>query len=153
VPTFSPKASDIQRSWHVVDAGGARLGRVATTVATRLHGKHKPIWAPHADCGDHVIVVNAAELDISDRKAEAKQYHRHSGYPGGLRSQSLARMMEQRPEQVVRLAVRRMLPKTRQGRAQLRRLRVYPGPDHPHTAQRPTELVVPRKGLVAGGRS
>jgi large subunit ribosomal protein L13 len=137
VPTYSPKPSDIERAWHVVDADGAVLGRLATEVATLLRGKHKPIWAPHVDTGDHVIVVNAAKLAITPRKADQKLYYRHSGYPGGLRQTNLAHMLERDPEKVVRLAVRGMLPKNRLGRSMLRKLRVYAGPTHPHAAQQP----------------
>jgi large subunit ribosomal protein L13 len=137
VPTFTPKPSDIQRSWHVIDAEGQVLGRVATEVATLLRGKHKPIWAPHVDTGDHVIVVNASKLALSPRKLEQKRYFRHSGYPGGLREERLAHLLERDPERVVRLAVRGMLPKNRLGRSMLRKLRVYAGPTHPHAAQQP----------------
>ena len=140
--TFHPKESDIQRAWHVIDAEGIVLGRLATEIAHLLRGKHKPIWAPNVDVGDHVIVVNAAKLDISLRKSEDKLYYRHSGYPGGIRSENLGR----NPERVVRLAVRGMLPKTRLGRAQLKHLRIYAGPTHPHTAQQPqTRTLTPRK--------
>ena len=135
--TFTPKPADINRAWHVIDAEGQVLGKVATEVATLLRGKHKPIWAPHVDTGDHVIVVNAAKLDISARKLADKQYHRHSGYPGGLTSESLEHMLGRKPEHVVRLAIRGMLPKNRLGRAQIRKLRVYAGPVHPHAAQQP----------------
>jgi large subunit ribosomal protein L13 len=137
VPTYSPKPADIERAWHVVDADGAVLGRVATEVATLLRGKHKPIWAPHVDTGDHVIVVNAAKLAVSPRKADQKLYYRHSGYPGGLKETNLAHMLERNPERVVRLAVLGMLPKNRLGRSMLRKLRVYAGPTHPHAAQQP----------------
>ena len=144
--TFSPKPSDIQRAWHVADADGAVLGRLASEVATLLRGKHKVIWAPHADCGDHVVVVNAAKLDLSARKLADKRYHRHSGYPGGLRSESLEHLFARDPEKVVRGAVRGMLPKGRLGRRLLKRLRVYAGPTHPHAAQQPQpyELVSKR---------
>ncbi len=135
MPTYSPKPSDIERAWHVVDADGAVLGRLATEVATLLRGKHKAIWAPHVDTGDHVIVVNAAKLAITPRKADQKLYYRHSGYPGGLRKTNLAHVLERDPEKVVRLAVRGMLPKNRLGRSMLRKLRVYAGPTHPHAAQ------------------
>ncbi len=137
MPTFTPKESDVQRAWHVIDAEGKRLGRVATEVANLLRGKHKPIYAPHLDTGDHVIVVNASKLDVPLRKAEDKQYYRHSGYPGGIRSESLGALLARNPERVVRLAVRGMLPKNRLGRAQLKKLRVYAGPTHPHAAQQP----------------
>ena len=143
VSTFSPRASDIERAWHVVDAEGKRLGRVATEVANLLRGKHKPIYAPHVDTGDHVIVINAAKLDVPVRKAEGKLYHRHSGYPGGIRTENLAALLARSPERVVRLAVRGMLPKNRLGRAQLKKLRVYPGPNHPHAAQQPQPREIP----------
>ncbi|MBV8951767.1 MAG: 50S ribosomal protein L13 [Actinobacteria bacterium] len=144
MPTFTPKPSDIDRAWHVVDADGMVLGRVATEVATLLRGKHKPIWAPHVDTGDHVIVVNAARLSVTPRKLDDKRYFRHSGYPGGLREESLAHLYERDPERVVRLAVKGMLPKNRLGRSMLRKLRVYAGPTHPHAAQQPQPRVVAR---------
>jgi large subunit ribosomal protein L13 len=138
VRTFQPKPGDIQRAWHVVDADGAVLGRLASEVATLLRGKHKTIWAPQADVGDHVIVVNAARLDVTPRKAQAKQYWRHSGYPGGIRSETLEHLMGRSPERAVRRAVRGMLPRGPLGRQMATRLRVYAGPAHPHEAQRPT---------------
>jgi large subunit ribosomal protein L13 len=137
VPTFQPKASDIERAWHVIDADGAVLGKLASEAATLLRGKHKPIWAPHVDTGDHVIVVNAAKLEVNPRKLLGKRYYRHSGYPGGLRSESMYHLMNRDSERVVRLAVRGMLPKGPLGRAMLRKLRVYAGPIHPHAAQKP----------------
>jgi large subunit ribosomal protein L13 len=137
VRTFQPKPADLDRAWHVVDADGAVLGRLSTEVATLLRGKHKTTWAPHADVGDHVIVVNASRLDVGPRKAQAKQYWRHSGYPGAIRSESLERLLSRDPSQVVRRAVRGMLPKGPLGRRLLRRLRVYPGPTHPHAGQQP----------------
>ncbi len=135
--TFTPKPADINRAWHVIDAEGQVLGKVATEAANLLRGKHKPIYAPHVDTGDHVIVVNAAKLDVSPRKLADKVYHRHSGYPGGLSTESLEHLLARDPERVVRLAIRGMLPKNRLGRAQLRKLRVYAGPVHPHAAQQP----------------
>lgn len=140
--TFHPKPADIVRAWHVVDADGAVLGRLASEVARVLRGKHKPIWAPNVDTGDHVIVVNAARLDISLRKMADKRYYRHSGYPGGIRAESLEHMLARDPERVVRLAVRGMLPKGPLGRAMLKKLRVYAGPTHPHTAQQPKPLAL-----------
>jgi large subunit ribosomal protein L13 len=145
VRTFSPKPSDIQRAWHVIDANGAVLGRVATEAANLMRGKHKPIWAPHVDTGDHVIVVNAGKIQVTERKATGKVYYRHSGYPGGLRSESLEHLLARSPEKVVRRAVKGMLPKTRLGRAQIKKLRVYAGPTHPHTAQQPQERVLASK--------
>ena len=135
--TFQPRPSDIHRAWHVLDAEGAVLGRVATEAATLLRGKHKPTWAPQADVGDHVIVVNAANLDVSVRKAAQKRYYHHSGYPGGLREESLEHLLGRNPEDVIRRAVRGMLPKGPLGRQMLRKLRVYSGPTHPHSAQQP----------------
>ena len=141
--TFSPKADDITRAWHVVDADGMVLGRLATEVATRLRGKHKPMYAPHLDTGDHVIVVNAARIVMTAGKAEQKLSYRHSGYPGGLKSRTYATLLESRPEEVVRQAVRGMLPRTRLGRQQLTKLKVYAGPEHPHEAQQPEALDFP----------
>jgi large subunit ribosomal protein L13 len=141
--TFSPRANDIDRVWHVVDADGMVLGRLATEVATRLRGKHKPIFAPHIDTGDHVIVINAAKVRLTADKLEKKFVYRHSGYPGGLTKTRYRTLMEQRPEEVVRSAVRGMLPRTRLGRRQLTKLKVYAGPDHPHQAQQPQPLDVP----------
>jgi len=137
VPTFSPKPSDITRSWHVVDAEDLVLGRLATEVARLLRGKHKPIYAPHLDTGDHVIVVNAAKVVMSAGKAEKQMVYRHSGYPGGLRAQTYAELLATRPEEAVRRAVRGMLPKGTLGRQTLRKLKVYAGPAHPHAAQKP----------------
>ena len=143
--TFTPKARDITRAWHEIDAEGAILGRLATEVATLLRGKHKPIWAPHVDTGDHVIVVNADKIAVDARKQLQKTYYRHSGYPGGIRSESLEHMLARDPEKVIRLAVRRMLPKGPLGRAQLKKLRVYAGPTHPHQAQQPVTRPLPER--------
>ncbi len=137
MPTFSPKPSDITRSWHVVDAEGLVLGRLATEVARLLRGKHKPIYAPHLDTGDHVIIVNAAKVVMSAGKADKELVYRHSGYPGGLRSQTYAELLAARPEEAVRRAVRGMVPKGTLGRQTLRKLKVYAGPAHPHAAQKP----------------
>ncbi len=135
--TFSPKPSDITRQWHVIDASDVVLGRLASQVAMLLRGKHKPIFAPHADTGDFVIVVNAAKVALSGTKLQTKHAYRHSGYPGGLRAVSYARLMASSPERVVEKAVRGMLPKNALGRKTLRKLKVYAGPDHPHRAQQP----------------
>jgi large subunit ribosomal protein L13 len=142
VRTFSPKPSDIQRAWHVVDADGLVLGRLASEVARVLRGKHKPTFAPHVDTGDHVIVVNAARVVMTSDKAATKVAYRHSGYPGGLRSRTYGELLATRPEEVVRRAVRGMLPKGSLGRHMLRKLKIYAGPEHPHAAQRPTVLQV-----------
>ena len=143
VRTYSPKQGDITSAWHLADAEGMVLGRLATEVATRLRGKHKPIFAPHLDTGDHVVVVNAAKVVLTSGKADAKLAYRHSGYPGGLKSRSYAEMLASRPEEVVRRAVRGMLPRTSLGRQQLAKLKVYAGPDHPHQAQSPEPLDLP----------
>jgi large subunit ribosomal protein L13 len=142
VPTFSPKPSDIQRAWHVVDADGLVLGRLSTEVARILRGKHKPIFAPHVDTGDHVIVVNAAKIVMTADKATKKIAYRHSGYPGGLKTQTYQEILDTKPEEAIRRAVRGMLPKTTLGRQQLKKLKVYAGPDHPHAAQLPQPLEV-----------
>ena len=137
MPTFSPKPSDVERAWHVVDADGLVLGRMASEVARLLRGKHKPIFAPHLDTGDHVIVVNASGVVLTAGKVAKKVAYRHSGYPGGLRQVGYADLMANDPEEVVRRAVRGMLPKGPLGRSMLKKLKVYAGPDHPHAAQLP----------------
>ena len=141
VPTFTPKPTDIQRAWHVVDADGLVLGRVATEVARILRGKHKPIFAPHVDTGDHVIVINADKIVLTAGKADKKIVHRHSGYPGGLKEQTYAELLATKPTEAVRRSVRGMLPKNRLGRQMLSKLKVYAGPTHPHAAQQPQPLV------------
>ncbi len=141
--TFSPKADDITRAWLVIDAEGLVLGRLATEVASRLRGKHKAIFAPHIDTGDHVVVVNAAKVVLSADKAEKKFVYHHSGYPGGLTKKGYGELLSERPEEVVRRAVRGMLPRTRLGRQQLSKLKVYAGADHPHQAQQPQPLDLP----------
>jgi len=138
--TYSPKPTDVQRSWHVVDADGLVLGRLASEVASVLRGKRKPMFARHIDVGDHVIVVNASGVVLTSDKADKKLAYRHSGYPGGLRSRTYAELMGSRPEEVVRRAVKGMLPKGPLGAKTLRKLKVYAGPDHPHQAQRPEPL-------------
>lgn len=141
--TFSPKPTEISRDWHVVDAEGLVLGRLASEVARVLRGKHKPIYAPHVDTGDFVVVVNAARIAVDPKKGAQKRYYRHSGYPGGLRSETLADLMARDPERVVRLAVRGMLPKGSLGRKMLKKLKIHAGPNHPHSAQQPQPLVLP----------
>ncbi len=140
MPTYSPKASEIQRAWHIIDADGLVLGRVATEAARILRGKHKPIFTPHIDTGDHVIIINADKVVLTAGKADKKMIYRHSGFPGGIRKRTVGDLMIRRPEEAVRRAVRGMLPKTRLGRAQLSKLKVYAGPTHPHAAQRPQPL-------------
>jgi large subunit ribosomal protein L13 len=137
VRTFNPKARDIQPQWYVVDASDVILGRLASQVATLLRGKHKPIFAPHVDTGDFVIVVNAGKIALSGNKLEQKKAHRHSGYPGGLHSVAYREMLAKHPEKVVEKAVKGMLPKSSLGKKMHRKLKVYAGPDHPHRAQQP----------------
>ena len=131
-----------QRDWYVVDAEGKTLGRLATGIADTLRGKRKPEYTPHIDTGDFVVVVNAEKIAVSGDKRESKRYYRHSGYPGGIRSRTLGEMLDRRPEEVIRRAVKGMLPRNRLGRAQLRKLKVYAGPDHPHAAQQPQPLEI-----------
>lgn len=135
--TYTARAEDVEREWYVIDAAGRTLGRLATEVATVLRGKHKPIFTPHVDCGDHVIVVNARDVEVSGMKATEKLYHRHSGFPGSVKSVPFLSMVQQSPEKVVEQAVRGMVPKNRLGRRIMKKLRVYPGSDHPHAAQQP----------------
>jgi large subunit ribosomal protein L13 len=142
VRTFSPKAGDVQRQWHVIDASDVVLGRLATHVATLLRGKHKPIFAPHLDTGDFVIVVNASKVALTGNKLADKRAYRHSGYPGGIRSVAYSELMAKHPERAVEKAVRGMLPKNTLGRSMLRKLKVYAGPDHPHQAQQPTPFTI-----------
>ena len=138
--TYTPKASEIQRSWHVVDAEGMVLGRLSTEVANILRGKHKATYTPNIDMGDHVIIVNAEKVVLTSGKADRKLVHRHSGYPGGLKSETYAAKMARKPEQAVMDTIRGMIPKTRLGRAQISKLKVYAGPTHPHAAQNPQPL-------------
>ncbi len=138
--TYTPKAGEIERAWRLVDADGLVLGRMATEVARHLRGKHRPTFAPHLDTGDHVVVVNAAKVVLTAGKGDDKFAYRHSGYPGGLKKTSFSELLEKSPEELVRRAVRGMLPKGTLGRQQLAKLKVYAGPDHPHAAQSPEPL-------------
>jgi len=140
--TFVATPATRERNWLVVDATGKTLGRLATQIAETLRGKRKPEYTPHCDVGDFVVVVNAEKISVTGAKREEKLYYRHSGYPGGLRTRTLAEMLDRRPEEVIRKAVKGMLPRSRLGRAQLRKLKVYAGPDHPHAAQRPEAMEV-----------
>ncbi len=133
--TYSPKAAEIQRQWHVIDASGQTLGRLATQIAQLLKGKHKVYYAPHLDTGDYVVVVNAEKVRVTGDKLEEKRYYRHSGYPSGLRSVTLATQLRAHPNRVIEHAVRGMLPHNALGRAMYRKLKVYAGPNHPHQAQ------------------
>ena len=151
--TFSPRPSDITRTWHIVDADGLVLGRLATEVASVLRGKHKPTFAPHVDMGDHVIVINADKVVLTSGKADAKMAYRHSGYPGGLTATSYSDLMIDRSDQVVRNAITGMLPKNRLGRQMATKLKVYAGADHPHVAQSPEPLELPGARRTASARS
>ena len=142
VRTYSPKASEVERAWWIVDADGQVLGRMATEVARILRGKHKPIYTPNLDCGDHVIIVNADKVVTTAGKSERKIMYRHSGYPGGLRTETLGAALARQPAEVVRRSIRGMLPHTRLGRQMIRKLKVYAGPGHPHEAQKPRPLPV-----------
>jgi large subunit ribosomal protein L13 len=141
--TYSPKASEIQRAWHVIDAEGMILGRLCTETARILRGKHKPIFAPHMDTGDHVIVVNASKIVLTSDKADRHMVHHYSGYPGGLKSESYASLLSRKPEDAIRRSVKGMLPKGPLGRQMVKKLKVYAGPQHPHAAQNPTTLDLP----------
>ena len=152
VRTFSPKAADIQRQWHVIDASDVVLGRLASHTATLLRGKHKPIFAPHLDAGDFVIIVNAAKVSLSGNKLRDKMAYKHSGYPGGLRAMSYAELMARSPERAVEKAVKGMLPKNALGRQMLRKLKVYAGPEHPHKAQQPVPFEIKQVEQAGAGR-
>ncbi len=138
--TYTPKAKDIERGWYLVNAEGKTLGRLASEIAKVLRGKHKPIYTPHLDCGDYVIVINADKVGVTGRKLDQKMYYRHSGYPGGLKSISLRNQLQKHPERVLEAAVRGMLPKNRLGRKMMRKLKVYAGDSHRHQAQQPRVL-------------
>ena len=140
--TYVATPANRQRDWYVVDAQGKILGRLATQIADALRGKRKPQYTPHCDTGDFVVVVNAEKIRVTGNKANDKLYHRHSGYPGGVRTRTLGEMLDRRPEEVIRKAVKGMLPRNRLGRQQLRKLKIYAGPEHPHEAQKPKEMEV-----------
>src|ERR671937_2121186 len=140
--TYVATPADRERNWYVVDASGKTLGRLATWIADTLRGKRKPEYTPHIDTGDFVIVVNAEKISVTGNKREQKLYHRHSGYPGGLKTRTLDDMLERRPEEVIRLAVKGMLPRNRLARQQLTKLKIYAGPDHPHAAQQPEPMEI-----------
>lgn len=140
--TYSAKPADIERKWYLVDASGIVLGRLASEVAQILRGKHKPIFTPSMDTGDHVIIINAEKVEVTGGKEEKKIYHHHSGYPGGLKSKTYQEVRGRKPERVIENAVKGMLPHNRIGRASLKKLHVYRGPEHPHTAQKPEALEV-----------
>ena len=140
--TYSAKPGEVEHSWFVVDASGKTLGRLASVIASRLRGKHKPEFTPHVDTGDFVVLVNAGKVHVTGNKAKDKIYHHHTGHPGGLRSISFEKLIEKAPEQAIEMAVKGMLPKNPLGRAMARKLKVYPGSDHPHAAQQPQALEI-----------
>jgi large subunit ribosomal protein L13 len=139
--TYSAKPQDVTRGWYLIDADGLVLGRLAALVADRLRGKHKALYTPHVDCGDHIVVVNAEKVALTGNKRAAKTYYRHTGYPGGIKQRTAAQILDSaRPEQLIEKAVERMLPKNVLGRQQLKKLHVYSGPEHPHQGQTPQDL-------------
>lgn len=140
--TISATAETVQRDWYIIDAAGKTLGRMAAEIATRLRGKHKPEYTPHVDTGDYIVVINAAQVRVTGNKAKDKMYHRHTGYPGGLKSINFSDLIDKAPERTIQSAVKGMLPKGPLGRAMFKKLKVYPGAEHPHAAQQPQELNV-----------
>jgi large subunit ribosomal protein L13 len=140
--TYTAKPGEVTRDWYIVDADGLTLGRLATLIADTLRGKRKPTYTPHVDTGDFVVDVNAEKISVTGNKRAATIYYRHSGYPGGLKSRTLNDMLERRPEEVIRLAVKGMMPRNRLSRKQLTKLKVYAGPDHPHVAQQPQAMAL-----------
>ena len=140
MPTYSPKASEITRAWHVIDADGLVLGRMCTEAARVLRGKHKPIFAPHIDTGDHVVVINASKVVLTKDKAAKKGVYRYSGYPGGLKTETYEKLLGRKPEEAIRRSIAGMLPKGPLGRQMIKKLKVYAGPEHPHAAQQPVVL-------------
>ena len=140
--TFSAKPAEVKRDWYVIDAAGKTLGRLATEVARRLRGKHKPEYTPHVDTGDYVVIVNAEKVRVTGNKTKDKMYYHHTGYPGGIKEASFEKMIEKAPERVIEIAVKGMLPKNPLGRAMYRKLKVYAGPDHVHAAQQPQILEI-----------
>jgi large subunit ribosomal protein L13 len=140
--SYMARPHEVERKWHLIDAEGQTLGRLATEIARLLRGKNKPQYTPHIDTGDFVVVVNAEKVVVTGRKAEQKVYRRHSGYPGGLKTTTYEQMLERRPTEILRRAVKGMMPKTRLARQQLRKLKIYAGPEHPHAAQNPQQYEV-----------
>ncbi|HPF74936.1 MAG: 50S ribosomal protein L13 [Lysobacteraceae bacterium] len=140
--TFSAKPETVQRDWYVVDATGKTLGRLSTELARRLRGKHKPVYTPHVDTGDYLVVINAEKIAVTGKKLSDKLYHRFTGYIGNLKTENLATVLDKHPERAIEIAVKGMLPKNPLGRAMYRKLKVYAGPNHPHTAQQPQALEI-----------
>ena len=147
--TYSPKAGEVTRAWHVIDAQDVVLGRLATQVATLLRGKHKPTYAPHVDTGDFVVIVNAEKVALTGNKRDQAFVYRHSGYPGGLRKRSFGELLDSRPDRLLEKVVKGMLPKNKLGRAQAKKLKVYAGPQHPHAAQQPQPYQITKIAQVA----
>jgi large subunit ribosomal protein L13 len=147
--TESAKPATVERNWYIVDATDKNLGRLASVIAEVLRGKRSAWYTPHVDTGDFVVVVNAEKVAVTGNKLAEKRYYRHSGYPGGIKSRTLAEQLKRRPEEVLRMAVRGMLPKTKLGRAQLKKLKIYAGPEHPHEAQSPEPLRLTRRAEVS----
>jgi len=148
VRTYSPKAGEVTRAWHVIDAQDVVLGRLATTAATLLRGKHKPTYAPHVDTGDFVVIVNAEKVALTGKKRDQAFVYRHSGYPGGLRKRSFGEMLDKQPERLLEKTIKGMLPHNRLGRAMASKLKVYAGPKHPHEAQQPQPFEMAEKSKV-----
>ena len=144
--TFSAKPETVERDWYVIDAAGKTLGRLSTEVARRLRGKHKPEYTPHVDTGDYIVVINCEKVHVTGKKMSDKIYHHHTGYPGGIKSISLEKLLAKAPERVIETAVKGMLPKNSLGRAMYRKLKVYRGAEHPHTAQQPQVLELQAEG-------
>ncbi|ERP91241.1 MAG: 50S ribosomal protein L13 [Alcanivoracaceae bacterium] len=140
--TYSAKPESVKRDWYVVDASGKTLGRLATELANRLRGKHKPEYTPHVDTGDYIVVINADKVAVTGNKANDKMYYRHTGYPGGLKEANFATLQAEKPEMIIEKAVKGMLPRNPLGRAMYRKLKVYAGTEHPHTAQQPQQLEI-----------
>jgi large subunit ribosomal protein L13 len=140
--TFSAKPAEVRRDWFVIDATGKTLGRMATEIARRLRGKHKPEYTPHVDTGDYIVVINAEKVAVTGNKQNDKMYHTHSGYPGGIKSMSFDKMVQHAPERIIEIAVKGMLPKNPLGRAMVKKLKIYSGPDHNHAAQQPKVLEI-----------
>ena len=138
--TYSAKSETVKRDWYVIDAADKTLGRMATEIANRLRGKHKPEFTPHVDTGDYIVVVNAEKVKVTGKKTSDKMYYHHTGYPGGIRSISFEKLQEKAPERIIQQAVKGMMPRNKLGRAMLGKLKVYAGSEHPHTAQQPVEL-------------
>ncbi|MCB1672967.1 MAG: 50S ribosomal protein L13 [Gammaproteobacteria bacterium] len=140
--TYSAKPGQVEQSWLLIDADGLTLGRMATAISARLRGKHKPEYTPHVDTGDYIVVINADKVQVTGNKATDKMYHEHSGFPGGLKTNSFAELQQKAPEKIIKLAVKGMLPRTPLGRAMFKKLKVYAGPEHPHSAQQPQPIEI-----------